>query len=232
MKTTFAQLNRSTNLVEIVDIYTGEVIAKENPGVIYRTDIVYSEEVIDVICGLLVNGESLTKICKMPGMPSYNLFCKWKRIHPHINEQLDNARRDRAEFFRDKLLEEADAAESDDPINAHRLRVEAYKWAAGVDDGKYSPRAKIEATINHPTRIIVHTGINREPLTAQEREALNGIGTGTKNLLEVGGSEGAGGALGGKAALHEIHNDTITTAIESGLDMVGGDEHGTLTDGD
>jgi transposase-like protein len=122
----------------------------------------YSPMVIDQICDLLVNGGSLTKICQMPGMPSYTTLSKWRRQHPEVATALEEARRDRAEALRDKAvaLVEGDLHKNDVP--GVELQVETLWKAAGVDDVRYSPRAKVEATVTVPTQIIVETGIRRD----------------------------------------------------------------------
>lgn len=160
----------------------------------------FNQILVDLVCQAVAEGESLTKVCQKPGYPSYTALCRWRRQHPHINDQLDNARRDRAEYLRDKALEEAAGAESRDPIGAHNLRVDTYKWAAGVDDAKYSPKAKVEASVTMPTQIIVSTGINRtrevsdvnskEQMatampTSSERPAIANAGDRQTNPVEV-----------------------------------------------
>lgn len=134
-----------------------------NPVMAGRKEIAYSPMIVDLICQRIAEGGSLTRICQEDGFPSYNVLCRWRRQHPHIDEQLALARRDRAEYLRDEAVAEALGAEGRDPISGSQLRVDTFKWAAGVDDGKYSPKAKVEATINTPTQIIVHTGIDRGP---------------------------------------------------------------------
>lgn len=124
-------------------------------------EITYSPITVDLICQKVAEGGSLTRICGQPGFPSYTAFCRWRRQHPWIDEQLTLARRDRAEYLRDKAVGEADKAEGRDPISGSQLRVDTYKWAASVDNEKYNPKAKVEATLVAPTQIIVHTGIDR-----------------------------------------------------------------------
>lgn len=132
-----------------------------NPLALGRREIVYSPVIIDLLCQRIAEGASLTAVCKEEGMPTYSVLCQWRRHHPEIDASLSHARRDRAEFLRDEALLEAKQAEGRDPISGAQLRVDTYKWAAGVDDGKYSPKAKVEATINNPTQIVVYTGIDR-----------------------------------------------------------------------
>lgn len=124
----------------------------------------YNPTIIHLLCQRITEGGSITKICGTEHFPPYNTLRAWAKQHPWIDEHVDRARRDRAEVLRDRALSEAEEATSRDPIDAHSLRVDTYKWLAGVDHERYNPKTKIEATINTPTQIIIHTGINRDPI--------------------------------------------------------------------
>ena len=123
----------------------------------------YSEYTVHRLLERMTEGEALTKICTAADMPSYSQLLRWQKLHPWIRQAIEDARLARAEYHRDRVLEEADLAESwKDPINATTVRIDAHKWAAGVDDARYKNNAKIEATINVPSQIVVNTGIVRE----------------------------------------------------------------------
>jgi hypothetical protein len=81
--------------------------------------------------------------------------------------------------MRDKVMNEADNAVSHkDPIAATQTRIDAYKWAAGVDSPeKYSPRAKIGDLVVAPTQIIIQTGIDRDvtPTVDTKQAAVEAI---------------------------------------------------------
>lgn len=126
--------------------------------------IEFSPFIIDVICQKIVEGpvSSLSKICKMPGMPSYTSLMKWRRANPWIDEQLEKARYDRAEVLRDEALDHAMEATNKDNAPAAGLKYEAKRWAAGIDNTKYSPKSKVDVAISQPTIIQVVTGIDRE----------------------------------------------------------------------
>lgn len=179
--------------LHIVEISTGRTVAvqhQDNPGgalvpqqlpdgttmwvpddhkpVAYTVrETLYSPLVIDVICEEIANGGNLTDICKKPHMPTYSTLCRWRRKYPEIDPLLDLARRDRAEFLRDKALKEISGDLHPREVEGKRLKTDIYWKAAGVDDSRYSPKAKVEANINMPTQIVVETGIRRE-----EREAV------------------------------------------------------------
>lgn len=122
----------------------------------------YSEFVVSELLEKITEGVPLTQVCQRANMPTYAQFVRWMRIHPWIKTGLEEARIARAEYHRDKVLEEAELAESrKDPIEATKVKIDAHKWLAGVDDPKYKNSAKIEANIAVPTQIIVQTGIQR-----------------------------------------------------------------------
>jgi len=125
----------------------------------------YHPWVVDQICQRLVEGETLKKICSDPLMPSYATLCVWKRTHPHIEKQLDDARKDRAEALRDKAMNVADELQDYKfPTQAAKLKVDTLQWAAGVDHAKFSPKSKVDVAVTTPTQIIVNTGIDRTPI--------------------------------------------------------------------
>jgi hypothetical protein len=157
-------------------LYVQEEVA---PSITTVRDTYFSPLVIDEICTRIVQGEALTRICGSGNMPNYPTLCRWRREHPWVEQALDNARKDRAEVMRDKVMNEADNAVSHkDPITATQTRIDAYKWAAGVDSPeKYSPRAKIGDLVVAPTQIIIQTGIDRDvtPTVDTKQAAVEAI---------------------------------------------------------
>lgn len=144
-----------------------------------RHNTVYNPAIIDLICQRIVDGMSLTEVCKLPNMPGYSVLCRWRRQEPWIEHALEQARRDRAEAMRDQALAEALAADEDN-ASAQRLKVDTLKWGASVDHERYNPKTKVEATINTPTVIQVVTGIDRTPVEKDVTPAIeekNNVGT-------------------------------------------------------
>ena len=139
----------------------------------------YSEFVVSELLEKITEGVPLTQVCQRPNMPTYSQFVRWMKIHPWIKTALEEARLARAEYHRDKVLEEAELAESrKDPIEATKVKIDAHKWLAGADDPKYKNSAgKIDLAVAMPTTIIVNTGIPREPVVEEiqhvEKEARN-----------------------------------------------------------
>lgn len=199
---TYAARNPRTGLIEVIDCRTGAVLAVQaNDLYILPTALIthilpdgstvqlqsgidpgtlthvrawpYSQMTADLICQELASGRSLKKILSSTGFPPYHVFSRWRKDHPGFREQLEDARRDRAEMMRDEALEEALAADEDN-VNSQKLKHEAYKWAAAIDDQvRYSQRTKVDATISAPTQILVHTGIVRTQQIDNTLEKIN-----------------------------------------------------------
>lgn len=121
---------------------------------------VYKPYVLDVICQRICMGEKLIDICQDPEMPDYATLARWRREFPEVGEAIRSARRDRAEMLRDMAVREAEGAESDDPFDAAKLRVETYLKVAAIDNPEYSAGRKVDVAINAPTMIVVNTGID------------------------------------------------------------------------
>lgn len=139
----------------------------------------YSEYVVSRLLERVAEGEALTKICKDAEMPSYSQLMRWMKLHPWIRQGLEEARLARAEFHRDRVMEESEKAESyKDPIQATQVRIDANKWLASMDDPRYKNNAKVEAHIAMPTQIVVQTGIQRDvtPTISSESIGVKGDG--------------------------------------------------------
>lgn len=116
---------------------------------------------LQALCQYIAEGMPLTKACLQPNMPSYNTLCRWRRENPEVREALEQAYIDRADTLRDKAMQAALEATDKSEVDVATLRHNAYKWAAGVDAPRYSPKAKVDLAVNVPTQIIVQTGIDR-----------------------------------------------------------------------
>lgn len=120
--------------------------AKRKPG---RPSL-YSEELADEICNRLAEGNTLTSICKLDGMPHIATVMRWALDEEHpFCEKYASARERQADTMAQQIVDIAD--EIGDP-QALRLRVDARKWLAS----KMAPKRYGEK--------IEHTGPNGKPL--------------------------------------------------------------------
>ena len=114
------------------------------------------QEIFDKICNLIVNGASLrSALLTLDGIHASDFF-KWLRDDPKKNEQYARASTERAEFFREEILDIADDGSNDyvkkfnkkgefigyevdkENIQRSKLRVDTRKWhMSKVNPKKY-----------------------------------------------------------------------------------------------
>ena len=131
----------------------------------------YSSYVVDMICEKITGGMGITKICALPGFPNYSEFCRWKRLYPEIEAQLNQARADRAEQMRDEIYEKMVNVDEDN-IDSTKVKIEALKYLAGTDNKQRYGNDKTVVQAAAPVQIIISTGIVREhqPKIIEERK--------------------------------------------------------------
>lgn len=106
---------------------------------------IFSEELADLICSRLAEGDSLRAICRDDDMPSVGTVCRWLTQNEAFQEQYTSAREIQAETFADELVLIADTpligtktktvgdkveTIEGDMIEHRRLQVDTRKWVA------------------------------------------------------------------------------------------------------
>lgn len=130
----------------------------------YFPDQKFNPILADLIVDEVVGGASLLKACLAVGV-EYTIVNKWKTEDDIFRGRLDQARRDRAEYHHDKILEIA--AGSRDP----KIEIDALKWSTEKNDPeKFSAKTKISGDKNNPVQFVLATGIDRTPEPAAEKE--------------------------------------------------------------
>lgn len=116
----------------------------------------FSEILGDLICEHVVNGMSLVKACKETGL-EYSTVCRWRRENPEFLKRLDQAKKDRAEFLHDEMLERARHSRT-----SARTHIEALQYAAEKGDPeKYAPKSPQKGEFQGNVTFILSTGIDR-----------------------------------------------------------------------
>lgn len=131
----------------------------------------YSQEIADMICERLAEGDSLRAICREEGNPSMSMVFRWMVQHPDFRAQYEIAREEQAECFVDEIVGIADEEQTsvrkdgEDFVVAfdsvavarNRLRVDARKWAASkLKSKRYGDKVTQE-----------HTGADGGPIQHQ-----------------------------------------------------------------
>lgn len=127
----------------------------------------FSQELADLICDRIADGESLRAICRSDGMPAPSTVCLWLSQNPGFSEQYARAREAQADALAEETLEIADDARNDwmerqsdgdksegwvlngEHVQRSRLRIDARKWfASKVAPKKYGD--KVQAEVSGP----------------------------------------------------------------------------------
>lgn len=128
----------------------------------------YTEEMADVICDRIANGESLKAICEKEDMPSKSTVFKWLSENTAFSDKYARAREAQADALFDDILSIADDGRNDwmerkdaeeenvgwrengEALRRSQLRIDARKWMAGkLRPKKYGEKLDIEQKTTH-----------------------------------------------------------------------------------
>src|SRR5690606_39242338 len=90
----------------------------------------YLPEVAADICSLLADGESLRKVCELPGMPNKATVFRWFAQHAEFRDHYAKATETRADAIFEDMFDIADGVNEEAAAVAKaRLRIDTRKWA-------------------------------------------------------------------------------------------------------
>ena len=120
----------------------------------------YSEQTKDAVCILLAEGKTMTQIAKIEGFPPLYILYKWSKIHKDYREEVIEAKKMRADFYHDKVLQTAEETDSWKVARQNALKINAYKWAAEVNSpAVYGKKTTIQGNPDQPVEFVVRTGV-------------------------------------------------------------------------
>lgn len=125
----------------------------------------YSQELADIICARLAEGESLRTVCKDDDMPCKTTVFMWMRTNKEFLNQYTRAKEESADAMIEDMLDIADDGTNDwmekrnsegdnigwqlngEHVNRSRLRVDTRKWIAEkLKPKKYGAKVSQEIT--------------------------------------------------------------------------------------
>lgn len=125
----------------------------------------YSQDIADMICERLADGESLRSICEDEAVPARSTVFRWLSLHPEFQDQYARAREAQADAIFDDILEIADNGRNDwmekkdqegenigwrengEALRRSALRIDARKWMAGkLRPKKYSDKLDLNVS--------------------------------------------------------------------------------------
>ena len=145
----------------------------------------FSQELANVICERIADGESLRSVCRDKKMPSRDAVYSRLITHPDFADQYARACEIRADYVFDEMFEIADTPQlgvktvikpdgsvettEGDMIEHRRLRIDARKWAlARMSPRKYGDRQTTDANVH----VAVAPEITADMTPAQAAEAF------------------------------------------------------------
>lgn len=145
---------------------------KPEPGKAGRPST-YSQDIVDRICELMVEGNDMQTICDMPGMPSRATVWRWQNKYPEFEAQCARAREALADFELAKLKKLADAC-TEKNVNATRVKLNHYQWRVmKIAPRVYGDRAQVELTgANGGPMQVQALTIDARMLQPEHRDAL------------------------------------------------------------
>ena len=111
----------------------------------------YSPELAKEICERVIQGTSIPKLCEEEGMPHRSTIWQWMQDNAEFSNILARARKARAHFSVEQMIDIADEATPED-WQVKRLKIESIKtYAKLADPETYGDK-------------IAHTGAGGKPL--------------------------------------------------------------------
>lgn len=141
---------------------TTEADAKNKGG----RPTIYTEELANELCRLLMDGWSLNRICKLEHMPSRQTFYDWFQKNKEFLDKYTHAREAQGDFSADYLTDIAeDIRNKDLTSDQGRVMADIHKWvAARRAPRKYGDQINVNQTNTFKT-------VTDKPLTKEEETA-------------------------------------------------------------
>lgn len=149
----------------------GRVLVQVGVGLDFvpgQRKIPYNDVIVSLIVEKIIGGMTLTKLCNLPGMPSYSVIAGWKKKYPEFNERIEDAYKERASYLAELATEELLGLElgTHDSEDASVVRTKSdglFKAASYGNREKFGSQTKVTGTVTTAVQLIVNTGINRDP---------------------------------------------------------------------
>lgn len=127
------------------------------------TEFMYTPEVGENVIALYAEGLSMREIGLKLQIP-LTVIWRWMRKRSHFRVRMHAARATRGFYFEEKAIGAAEEARGDssEEVQAQRLKVDTYKWAASVNNpDTHGNRTKVVGDPNAPISFIIDTGVRR-----------------------------------------------------------------------
>lgn len=138
----------------------------------------YSEEIAEIICSRISNGETLLDICAEEGMPGRNTVLGWLKLHDNFRTSYREARERQGDHTYDRMKQiENDVLKGAIDPQAARVVLWSSQWrAARICPKNYSEKVITEHSGPDGGAIQLQaTVLDASSMTAEERETMRQI---------------------------------------------------------
>lgn len=204
-------LDKQSGDLNTYDIRTGEIVSSNGVPVVSGR-FAYSLEIADAICNLVREGQTLTKISRMKGMPQLHVMYRWMDIHPDFKKLVEGAKANRAMYNLDKaqqILEDTDTTISRDELAAQKFKFDGHIKLAEKDNPKLMEGKGGAA----PLQIVVNTGILREGATTVDIDG-QAISIERGQRVSVDGLDGREGGESGSLPVEDAEESSSTDSAD------------------
>lgn len=128
---------------------------------------IYTEELVDSILDKIIEGKSMSSICREEGMPAPSTVMRWIANNKDLQERYARACVERTEALMEEMFAIADDSSNDwmmidghrvanrEVIDRSKLRVDVRKWnMAKMKPKKYGDKIDIDGEIRHITPLL------------------------------------------------------------------------------
>lgn len=141
-----------------------------NPYDLPKTHYPFNEVTMDVICMRVTEGATITELGEEDGFPPAHVMYRWVRKYKEFGKNLIQARKDRAHYFADQVIDIANQTTKKGEVPVNQLKINANKWAAEKgNSSEYGNSTTVKGDKDNPVTFVIDTGIRRE---IEEKEPI------------------------------------------------------------
>lgn len=122
----------------------------------------YSDELAETICDLLIEGLSMVKICERDDMPNRRTVLRWMESNDAFASKCARARALQADLMDNLILETAENC-TPETANADRVKISAYQWrAAKLQPKVYGDKVQHTGADDAPLFPVINVNFSRQ----------------------------------------------------------------------
>lgn len=144
-----------------------DVDVAKTPMMSLDAHFIYTDKLMDTILDKIIEGKSMSSICREEGMPAPSTVMRWISNSKDLQERYAHACRERTEALMEEMFAIADDSTNDwmmiegrrvanrEVIDRSRLRVDVRKWnMAKMKPKKYGDKIELDGEIRHITPLL------------------------------------------------------------------------------